>query len=402
MYPRRLALGAMLVFTMSSATFAIPVFGVLASELISSMGIKRWQIGLLVTAATLGGAMFSPMIGRWVDAVGGHRAINTTLVISAVVLFCVGIAQEFSFVIGAAFLAGLAMAISNPATNKRISMETAPSQQGFLVGLKQSGSLISAAIGGMLLPVFTGWWGWRWAVIVFAVAPLAVAVRYMVQKPRLDPGGGRSDGETQTRISSSPTGRLPGWMQRLTVYAFLMGAGITSVLTYLPLYAQEVLGMSQGQAGLTLSVAGWVGMFSLVGWTRLADGRFGSQRCLIVIGCLGMALGLVLAYGPTLGWWSIWLAALLTGLSGSSWNAVCMLAVIQGLSESLTGKGSGVMAAGALGGAGVGAPLLGWSVDHLGVYTPGWLGVAALFAAGTGVMVTVRGARSLPQSARGA
>jgi len=385
---------------MASATFGFAVFGVLASELISHLGIERWQLGMLVSVATLGGGALSPLIGRWVDEVGGRRAVTTTLVLSAVVLVTLGVAPDFSLIVGAAFLTGLATAISNPATNKLISVETDPGRQGFIVGVKQTGSLVSAAIGGLFLPVFTDWWGWRWAVMVFAAVPLALGVPSMVRGVR--PGTqAPAQGEIGRRNDPEMTGdRLPGWVYRLSIYSFLMGAAITAVLTYLPLYAQEALGMSQGEAGRALSISGWVGIGGLVGWTRLAEGRFGAVRALMVIACLGTGLAFVLVYAQELGTWSIWLAGLLTGLSGSAWNAVCMLVAIQGLSGSLTGKGSGVMLAGALGGGGVGAPLLGWSVDRLGLYRPGWLVVAGLFIAALLVVATVRGERGLPRRVR--
>lgn len=396
MIPPRVALGAVLVVTMASATFGFAVFGVLASELISDLRIDRWQLGMLVSVATLGGGALSPLMGRWVDEVGGRRAVSTTLVLSAVVLLCLGVAPDFSLIVGASFVTGLATAISNPATNKLISVETEPGRQGFIVGVKQTGSLVSSAIGGLFLPVFAQWWGWRWAVMAFAAAPLAVAIPAMVRSVGSDAPASVSSGTAGDIGSHQTMDRLPGWVYRLMIYSFLMGAAITAVLTYLPLFAQEALGMSQGEAGGVMSVAGWVGMLSLVGWTRLAASRFGALRSLMVIACLGAVLGLVLAHAPTLGTWSIWLAGMLTGLSGSAWNAVCMLVAIQGLAGSLTGKGSGVMLAGALGGGGVGAPLLGWSVDLLGVYRPGWLVVAALFVAALAVSATVRGERGLP------
>ena len=398
--PPRVALGTVLVVTMASATFGFAVFGVLASELISHLGIERWQLGMLVSVATLGGGALSPAIGKWVDEIGGRRAVTTTLVLSAVVLVTLGVAPEFSLVVGAAFLTGLATAISNPATNKLISVETEPGRQGFIVGVKQTGSLVSAAIGGLFLPLFTDWWGWRWAVVAFAAVPLALGVPSMVRGVRPESAAPVFP-EIGRKNRPGPTmDRLPGWIYRLTIYSFLMGAAITAVLTYLPLYAQEILGMTQGEAGRALSISGWVGIAGLVGWTRLAEGRFGAVRSLMVIACLGAGLGLVLAYGPQLGTWSIWLAGFLTGLSGSAWNAVCMLVAIQGLSGSLTGKGSGVMLAGALGGGGVGAPLLGWSVDHLGVYRPGWLGAAGFFVAALLVAATVRGERGLTRGVR--
>ena len=232
---------------MASATFGFAVFGVLASELISNLGIERWQLGMLVSMATLGGGALSPLMGRWVDEVGGRRAVNTTLVLSAVVLLCLGAAADYALIVGAAFLTGLATAISNPATNKVISVETEPGRQGFIVGVKQTGSLFSAAIGGLLLPVFTIWWGWRWAVMAFAAVPLAVAVPSMVRGVRLGTAAPKPGEIGRKNEPTSTMDRLPGWVYRLTIYSFLMGAAITAVLTYLPLFAQEVLGMSQGK-----------------------------------------------------------------------------------------------------------------------------------------------------------
>lgn len=396
-----MALGTVLVVTMASATFGFAVFGVLASELILHLGIERWQLGMLVSVATLGGGALSPLIGRWVDEVGGRRAVTTTLVLSAVVLVTLGAAPEFSLIVGAAFLTGLATAISNPATNKLISVEAEPGRQGFIVGVKQTGSLVSAAVGGLFLPILTDWWGWRWAVIAFAAVPLAFGVPSMVRGVRLRTAASAPPENGMKNEPRATRDRLPGWVYRLTIYCFLMGAAITAVLTYLPLYAQEALGMSQGEAGRALSISGWVGIAGLAGWTRLAEGRFGAVRSLMVITCLGAGLGFVLAYAQELGTWSIWLAGLLTGLSGSAWNAVCMLVAIQGLSGSLTGKGSGVMLAGALGGGGLGAPLLGWSVDLLGRYRPGWLVAAGFSLAALLVAATVRGERGLPRRTRG-
>ena len=181
---RRLRLVSMLVITMSSVTLAITTFGVLASELISAMNIERWQLGMLATAGTMSGALFSSRLGKWVDVVGGRRATVTTLMVAGASLFCVGVAPEFSLMVGAAFLNGIASAISNPATNKMVSIEIEPGRRGVIMGIKQSGVQISIFLGGWLLPVFTGWWGWRWAVLTFAAAPLIVGILSMAKGAR--------------------------------------------------------------------------------------------------------------------------------------------------------------------------------------------------------------------------
>ncbi|MDE0235143.1 MAG: MFS transporter [bacterium] len=379
---RRLMLGTVLAVAMAAATFAPTVFGVLASDLISFLRIERWQLGLLVSGATLCGAVFSLLLGKWADMVGGRRATILTLLIAGVALVGVGAAPGFGVMMVAACLAGIASGLSNPATNRLISEEFATGSQSLIVGVKQSGVQIGVFLGGWLLPVFTMWWDWRWAVVAFAAVPLVFAGLYTATASRVHAGREDTAGE--------PFSRIPRMIYRLAVYGFIMGTGMSVVLAYLPLYAEEVMGMSQGQAGLALAVTGLVGILARLGWARVAEGRFGSVRSLRTIALLAVAMGLVLAFGHQLGSWTIWLAAALTGLSGSAWNAVGMLAIIQILPTSLAGRGSGVVLLGFLTGLGLGAPVVGLSVDLLGVYTPGWLAITVLFGLGFWVMNTGR------------
>ena len=233
-------------------------------------------------------------------------------------------------------------------------------------------------LGGWLLPIFAIWWGWRWAVVTFAVVPLALAGLYSAT-----PTQGHA---VRKDTAGAPVDRLPRFIYRLAVYGFMMGAGMSVVLTYLPLYAEEIMGMSRELGGLAVAVTGLVGIVARLGWAHLAEGPLGSVRSLRIIALLAVTVGVVLALADQLGPWAIWTAAALTGLSGSAWNAVGMLAIIRILPTSLAGRGSGVVLFGFLGGLSMGAPLVGWSVDVLGTYTPGWLAITALFAIGFWVM----------------
>lgn len=377
-HSRRLLLGTVLAVTMAAATFAPIVFGVLASELIASLDIDRWQVGMLVTASTLGGAFISVGLGRWADRVGGRRATIATLAVAGFSLLFIGLAPGLLFMGISALLAGVSSASSNPATNKLIATEFPAGNQGLIVGVKQSGVQVGVFLGGWLLPVFTIWWGWRWAVVSFAVVPLVLAVVYglVTTHVKTAPGG----------TAGTPSGYLPKLIYRLAVYGFMMGTGMSVVLTYLPLYAEETFGWSPELGGWAVAVTGLVGIVARLAWARLAESRLGSVPSLQVIAMLAVVMGAVLAIGSQMGPWSIWLAAALTGLSGSAWNAVGMLAIIQILPTSLAGRGSGVVLFGFLAGLGLGAPLVGWSVDTLGTYTPGWVAITVLFAVGVWVM----------------
>ena len=61
-------------------------------------------------------------------------------------------------------------------------------------------------------------------------------------------------------------------------------------------------------------------------------------------------------------------------------NAVGMLAVMDLSPKGTVGRGTGVVLLGFLFGSAAGTPLLGLSVDLLGTYGPGWIGVTVLHA----------------------
>jgi hypothetical protein len=71
---------------------------------------------------------------------------------------------------------------------------------------------------------------------------------------------------------------------------------------------------------------------------------------------------------------------MLFGSGAIAWNAVGMLAVMDYSPADLVGRGTGLVMLGFLTGVGLGAPLMGLSVDRLEIYTPGWLVVACCFA----------------------
>lgn len=371
---------------MASATFALIVFGVLSAEIIETFGVARWQVGALVTASSLTGGLVSPRLGSWTDRLGARRAALATLAVSALSLMLVAIAPLYLLLVGAALVTGIAQAGSNPATNKLISLHVRPGRRGTITGVKQSGVQMGSFVGGLLLPVGAAAWGWRGAVAAAAFVPLVLLA---IAAGTISP-----DPPTAAADHADGGGPLPPIIRRLAVYGFLLGAGGTAVFTYLPLYAREALGFSGEAAGVAVALLGAAGITGRIVWGRVAEKRLGSKRVLSTLASLAVSAALLLAAGPVLGGAVVWLAALLTGASASAWNAVGMLAIIQTVPAAMTGRGSGVVLFGFLAGLGLGAPAFGWSVDRLGVYTPGWMVVAALFALGW--IVVVRAPAGLP------
>ncbi|GIU91340.1 MAG: hypothetical protein KatS3mg011_0246 [Acidimicrobiia bacterium] len=180
----------------------------------------------------------------------------------------------------------------------------------------------------------------------------------------------------------APGGRLPGFIYRLAGYGFLLGAGGSTIFTFLPLYGQEVLRLSAQTTGLAVGLMGLVGVVARIYWARSAELSLGSVRALRAIAWLAAAAAGALLVAPRLGPVGLWVGAALTGVSASAWNSVGMLAIIESLPPVAAGRGSGVVLLGFLAGLAVGAPAFGWSIDRIGVYEPGWLVVGLVFLAG--------------------
>lgn len=364
---------SLLATTMGAATFSLVVVGVLASELIETFSVSRGQIGFLVTATGLIGAICSPVIGPLADRYGARRATLVTLVVAAGSLTAVALAPGFGFLLVAAGLTGLAQAGGNPATNKLIAERVPTGRRGMVTGLKQSGVQIGVFLGGIALPPLAVLFGWRSAVLVFAVIPAVAAVVAWITLDDDPPP--TTLGIDTARVTWRPNRSI----MRLAGYGMLLGAGGSAITTYLALFAQESLGVGVAAAGRAVALVGVLGIIGRISWGRISERRLGPGRSLEFIALIAAGTAMLLAAAPRLGIISLWLAAIGVGVSAVSWNAVGMLAIIVDVAPAETGRASGVVLAGFLSGVAFGAPLLGRSVDLLGTYTPGWLGTAVVF-----------------------
>lgn len=368
----RVAFSTVLASTMGAATFSLVVYSVLAGDLLTEFALERWQVGLLVTATTIAGAVASPSVGSITDRVGARRATIATLVGSALALGAIAIAPAYVLLVVAAVVSGVFQAVANPSTNKLISEHVPLGRRGVITGIKQSGVQVGTFLGGLTLPWLALAFDWRIAVLVFAGLSVVASSLAISTLP--------ADVATEDHHEAQTAGTLPPLIVRLALYGFLLGAGGTAIFTYLPLFAQESLGMTPQAAGVAAAVVGLTGIGGRIGWGRLAEVRVGSEPALRVMALGAIGAAGLLWFAPEVRW-LIWPAAVVTGLTASAWNAVGMLAIIQSVPSSLAGRGSGVVLLGFLLGLGVGSPAMGWSVDALGSYRPGWAAIAILFAA---------------------
>lgn len=366
----KVGLGVVTSSTMAISTFAIIAAGVLAAQLIDEFDITRAQVGLLVTANGVVGAFASPLFGRVTDRLGAVKSVVGALLLGSSTLIAWSISPTYAFLFGAALVTGLSNAWGNPSTNALIVDNVPPGQRGVVTGIKQSGVQIGTFLGGLLLPVFAGLWSWRVALAVFLFIPAAGLIGMI----------GREDHHTASRVDRSEVGRLPTSVRWIALYGFVSGMATSSMIAFLPLFANESIGLSEAAGGSLVALTGLAGIGARVLWPRLSEKGLGHGRTLRILASVTTIAGLTLGAISLgrLGAWALPVAALLIGGGAVAWNAVGMLAVMDFSPVGGVGKGTGLVLFGFLSGLALGPPLMGLSVDQLGTYTVGWFATAGL------------------------
>jgi predicted MFS family arabinose efflux permease len=367
----RFSLAAVAAIAMGVATFGQSAFGVLASNLIDEFQVDRWQIGILVSASGFTGALLSPIFGRFTDRIGSVRSVIGVLILGMFSLTLIAVAPTYFVLVCGALLIGVPNGWTNPATNALIVDNIVAGARGVITGIKQSGVQMAAFLGGLLLPALSAATSWRLAIASFLVFP-ALGLVGMWRRPEV---------VRAPRVDGAPASAIPTAVKWIAVYGMLTGLGVSAITTFLPLFAEESQGWTQAQAGFLIAGVGLVGVIARITWGSASERWLGHGRTLrlLAVQSAVAALLLALASAGALPSWVLLPAAVLFGAGAVAWNAVGMLAVMDYSLPELVGRGTGLTQLGFLAGVGLGAPLMGLSVDRLGAYTPGWFVLTCLF-----------------------
>jgi MFS family permease len=299
---------------------------------------------------------------------------------SGLAILAVAVAPAYAGVFIGAMLGGVPNGWTNPATNSLIVDNTELGSRGVVTGIKQSGVQAGTFLGGLLLPTLSDAFDWRIAFACFLVFPL-IGWLGMLRRPVAT----RSRNHEEQGADS-----VPSVVRWLALYGMITGLCLSSILTFLPLFAEETQGWTTAQAGLLVAAISIVGVVARITWGPISERRLGHGRALrwlAVISALS-ALLLTLTSAGVIAAWALVPCAVLLGVGAASWTAVGMLAVMDYSPRALVGRGTGLIMLGYLAGVGLGPPIMGLSVDRLGSYSPGWLVLTVLFA--TSILVATR------------
>ena len=369
----------LMAITMAAATVLVNGVGVLAPELISEFGISRAQVGGTVTAFGVIATILSLPAGRLTDRIGGKRALIGVYLFSVVSIATLAMAADYWMLLAALGLAGAANSAANPGTNRLIGALLPPGRRGVVAGVKMSGVQAGVFVSGLALPLGFEWLGWRPTVALLAAIPLVGLVWMYRAVPDVRPAVGD--------INRAP---LPRSVFVLAGYTFLMSAAAAASVTYLPLFGIERLAMSPASAGGAVALSGVVAVGGRIVWGVLTERTTAPTTNLWVLALGSAAAMLALIAAESAGTGLVWAGAALIGGTASSYNSAATMALLRLAPIDQTGRASGVVFTGFLGGIGVGPLVAGFILDKTESYDTAWWVLAGTFLVAATVIALAR------------
>lgn len=389
-------------WVMTVSTFQLFVGVVLAATLIDDLEIDRWQLGVLGAINTGVGAVLAPLLGGVADRLGARRSTVLVVIISAVALVSTAAAFTYWMLVLASAIAGIPQGASNPVTNKVIAEEVPAADQGAVTGVKQSGVQFAVFLAGAMLPTSSATIGWRWALAGLAGFTLLTALVIRVRYPPLEAGPDELTHHPVRTGSAAPDIRAGGpdrasierFVRSVAVYAFLLGMTAGGVTRFYPLFSQEVLGFTETAAGVAVSITGLAAIAARLFWAKITDDVISSANALRLLAVGASLTAVLLLVSEGVASWMLWPAVVLAAFTVVAWNVVAMLAVIRSVRPEDSGRATGIVLLGFLGGLTISAPAVGFVVDRVDSYRPAWIALGIIALTGALVVRPVAATRS--------
>lgn len=353
-----------------------------------TFSLSGTTVGFVITALTLGYAVFLLPIGVLTDRFGEHRTLTIGLVGLAVGAVLIAVAPTYGLLLVAAFLLGSMYGTATPGTNKAIFDNVEPAWQHRAIGIKQIGPTIGSAISAVLVTGLVGVAVWQTGFLVAAAVGVAVAAFFY-----LTYSGTSGAAATYPDFRGLATNRS---YLLLTAAGICIGAGFYTTTGYTILYVEESVGATVATGGIVLAmvqVSSSVGKI-VAGWfadTLPGNSRGTTLSILLVQTFGGGVLFFVVPVIETPFGAGIVFSVLGVFALGSTGLYYSCLSTVVANDEIGAASAAGQLAA-TVGGL-FAPPVFGYLIDTVG-YNAGWLFLGGLSFLATvivaGVVVTSR------------
>ncbi len=252
------------------------------------------------------------------------------------------------------------------------------------MGTKQTGVPAGGVLTALLAPQLVLLAGWRGALAGLGVINFLFGFIFWAYW--------REPAEENVSSFKTPTLRGPDpepvdfWrLVPISCGTAIYLVGQLSLLTYVPLYIKDAMGLSPYWASQALALTQAGGMVGRVGWGLASDRLFAGRRkiVLILVGLLSAILiGVLSLMTPRSPWYLLLPTLFVAGICLVGYQGVSYALIGELAGKARTGRALGMMITINAAVAAVGTPLFGFVVDRSGSYAIGWQVLAGALTLG--------------------
>ena len=275
-------------------------FFILLPEIKTGLMLSNTQVGTLSTVRNVAGGLSNLPAGFTADRFSRWRAEILGLSIALIGIFAMllGMAPNYWAAMVAAVFMIAAVNLWHPAAISSLSRHFA-ARRGFAIALHGTGGSLGETIGPTLVGVLIISLGWRlvlqWSVIPAILCGLLV---WLVLRPI--PTSEAAAASLETYLRSFRQLLRNGRLLLVLLFAAGFNGGEAVIMTFLPIYLREDVGVSSVVVGLYLSLANVAGIVSqpLLGY---ASDRLG-RKAVLAPSLTILALSILGLYLASPGW----------------------------------------------------------------------------------------------------
>ncbi|MHB1956354.1 MAG: MFS transporter [Sulfobacillus sp.] len=339
------------------------------------------ELGFITTALSLGVMVSMVFVGVAVDRVGPRMVLFWGALLMAGFSALLLTVRGYAGLLVVLFLVGVSLAIAPSAGTKAVFTAFLGRPRGLVMGIRQTGVPLGAAISAALLPRLVPAWGLPPIFVLFAAELLisgwafaAVMKSWRTTNPRT----------VRVHLNRGH------WTQLLrpALVAFLLVSGQYILLTYSIADLHQDHRMSLAMAGIVLAssqIGGGVGRIVMGHFSDRMSGR--RAPVVAFAATLGACSALVVALLPgTAPVWILFLIWTIFGFGAVGWNALALTWAGESVPSAHSGFAMSLTGTIVFLGSAIFPPIFGVIVDSTHHFADGWwmlsliLGIAAVIA----------------------
>ena len=277
-------------------------FFILLPELKRDLALSNAAIGAISTSRMVVGGMVNLVAGYAADRLPHRWAsiLGVSMALVGVFYFVLGVAPNLGVIVFAAVMSSVAVTFWHPSAIGALARRFV-NRRGLAISLHGAGGSIGEALGPLIAGALLIGLTWR-VILQGSVVPAVgagIVIWLLLRGLKVQRGDGMS-ARVYLEALRVFLGNRRLQILLITVAAFSVAQG--SLMTFLPIYLREDVGLTSFQTGLYLALAQGTGIISQPALGYLSD-RYGRRAVLLpsvlVLGLMVLALS-VAPHGITL------------------------------------------------------------------------------------------------------